>query len=161
MTYFQKIARYILGIDHTETSEQEKFIKDLYLTQKNIVKPINKKHISTFIESILDKHDLLHFGLVLNKQVLAKDDEFDKKEILKYADFFDTVKSNLRNKIVLLHDNPWIGLFEKDSLVFVTKKEVKLSDIEINAIAHDVLNSKELFVDEKAVEYEIAKRQTT
>jgi len=160
MTYFQKIARYILGIDHTETSEQEKFIKDLYLTQRNVVKAIDKKHLSTFIESILDKHDLLHFGLVLNRQILAKDEEFDKKEILKYAEFFDTVKTNLRNKIVLLHDNPWIGLFEKDSLVFITKKEVKLSDIEINAIAHDVLNSKELFIDEKAVEYEIAKRQT-
>ena len=159
MKYFQKIAKYILGIDNTETSEQEKFIKDLYLTQKNIIKPLYKKHISGFIESILNKHDLLNFSLVLNKQILAKDEAFDKKEILRYIDFYDLAKSNLRKKIILLEGSPWIGLFEKESLVFVTKKEIKLSDIEINAIAHDVLNSKELFIDEKAVEFEIAKRQ--
>ena len=145
MTFFRILARHILGIDDTETSDQEIFIKELYSNQKEIISEINKENITTFINTLINKHDLLGFSLVLNRQILMRNEDFDKKEIMKYIDFFENVKSNLRKKIVLLEGSPWVGLFERDNLVFVTKKEVKLSDIEINAIIHDVLNAKEVY----------------
>jgi len=61
----------------------------------------------------------------------------------------------------MLHGSPWITMFRRDGYLFITKKEVKLNDIEINAITHDVLNAKELYVDEKVPEeiaYENKKR---
>lgn len=145
MAFFRKIARHVLGIDDTETSDQELFIRDLYSGQKQIVKEISKQNISAFIETLLKKHDLLEFALILNRAVLLSSEDINKKELLKYYDFFNSIKLNLQKKVMLLEDNPWIGLFERDSFVFVTKKEIKLSDMEINAITHDVLNSKQLY----------------
>jgi|GEM_PF-2630937 len=149
MTVFRKISRYILGFDNTETSDQEIFIKDLYSSQKHAFKELDKRHVSDFLDSLTKKHDLLEFSLVQNKQILLSTENFSKKEIMKYFDFFETVKNDLKERVVLLHNNPWIGMFEKEKFIFVTKKDVKLSDVEINAITHDVLNSRELFLGEK------------
>jgi hypothetical protein len=149
MAIFRKLSRYILGFDDTEHSEQEVFIKDLYSTQKHAFKDLDKRHLTSFIESIIKKHDLIDLGLVQNKQIILATENFNKKDILKFYGFFDDIKDSLKDKIVMLKENPWITMFEKEHIVFVTKKEVKLSEIEINAISHDVLNSRDLFLSEK------------
>jgi len=149
MAIFRKISRYILGFDDTEHSEQEVFIKDLYSTQKHAFKELDKKHLTSFLETLTRKHDLLDLGLVQNSQIILSTEEFNKKEIMKYFEFFENVKTNLKERVVMLHNNPWITMFEKEHMVFIAKKEVKLSDIEINAITHDILNSRDLFLSEK------------
>jgi hypothetical protein len=148
MTVFRKISRYILGFDDTQHSEQEAFIKDLYSSQKHAFKELSRKQVTDFLDSLIKKHDLIDFGLVQDKQIILSTENFNKKDILKFYEFFDNIKDSLKDRIVLLRDNPWIGMFEKDKFVFVTKKEVKLSEFEINAITHDVLNSRELFLGE-------------
>jgi len=152
MAIFRKIAKSILGIDDTELSDQAIFIQDLYKSQKNVFKELNKKHIDAFLDTFTKKHDLIEFGLLLNRQILLSTPEFGKKEVFQYYDLFENIKGNVKEKILLLKDNPWIGIFERDSFVFVTKRDVKLSEIEINAITHDVLNSKELFIEEQNLE---------
>lgn len=152
MTFFKKIAKFILDIDDTETSDQELFLKDLYSTQKDTVKPLDKKHIASFIKSLMEKHDILEFGLMKNKQIIAASKEFNKEDMLKFYVFFESIKGNIKDRIILLRDNPWINIFEKEGLVFLIKKDVKLTEFEINAIAYDVLNTKELFPNEKLLE---------
>jgi hypothetical protein len=147
----KRISRYLLGIDDTETSNQEIFIKDFYNSQKNLFRNIDKTHIASFIDTLLKKHDLIYFGLVSNRKILLSSEEKVNKEILNYFDIFETIKGNLKEKIVLLKENPWIGMFEKENYVFVTKRETKLSEMEINAIAHDVLNSKEMYNTEEPI----------
>ena len=161
MALFKRMARIVLGLDDTETSDQEKFIKDLYASQKSNVRKIEKQHTSAFLESLMEKQDLIGFGLIRNKQILMSSEDFKKKEIQKLIGFFDFVKDSLKEKVVMLHGSPWITMFRRDGYLFITKKEVKLNDIEINAITHDVLNAKELYVDEKVPEeiaYENKKR---
>lgn len=148
MGLIKKISRYILGIDDTETSNQEIFIRDYYSSQKNTFKEIDSTHMISFIDTLLKKHDLIYFGLVSNRKILLSSEEKSNKEILNYFDIFETIKGNLKEKIVLLKENPWIGMFEKENYVFVTKRETKLSEMEINAIAHDVLNCKEAYITE-------------
>ena len=157
MSKFRKIARLILGLDDTETSDQEIFIKDLYLSQKNSFKNIEKQHVTAFLDTLTKKHDLIDFSLIKNKQIVLSTDNIDKKEVLKFYNFFEDIKDSLKDRIVLLRDNPWICMFEKDKLVFIAKREVKLSESEINAIAHDVLNAKELFAKNMIEEYAYAK----
>ncbi len=145
MGIIKKISRYLLGIDDTEMSNQEKFIKNFYNSQKITFRDIDKTHIASFIDTLLKKHDLIYFGLVSNRKILLSSEEKVNKEILNYFDVFENIRGNLKDKIVLIKGSPWIGIFEKEDYIFVTKREVKLSEMEINAIAHDVLNCKEMY----------------
>ncbi len=146
MNFIKRFSLYLLGIDDTEMSNQEKFIKDYYKSQK-IDFTNDKSNISNLLENVSKKHDLISLGIVYDNDILYNTQNINKKEILKYADFFNNIKTGLKEKIVLLKDNPWIGIFEKDNYIFVTKREVKLSEIEINAIVYDILNNNNYFND--------------
>lgn len=154
-----KIAQYLLGIDDTETSNQEFFIKDLSTTQKHQIIKVDPRHIITFAETLLQKHDLQELCVLNNRQVILKSQDSDEKSVFKYYDFFESIKWNLNEKILLMKDNPWISIFEKENFVFVAKKEIKLNEIEINAIAHDVLNNRLLFCGEAVEEMETVKNK--
>lgn len=149
MSLVSKIARFLLGIDDTESSLQEFFVKDLSRTQKRTITKIDSRHLIAFIETLLQKHDLLELSVLNNRQMIFSSPDCIEKDVLKYYDFFENVKWDIGEKILMMKDNPWIAIFEKENFVFVTKKEIKLSEIEINAIAHDVLNNRALICNDE------------
>ena len=149
MKFIGTIARSILGIDDTELPEnQVRYLKDISKTE--IITKVNEENLCFFIDSIKDKHGIEEISLFRKGIAIFSSEENHLENINSLYKLFEDSKNMMQKKILMLKDQLWITISEKESFVFIIKKHVKMSEIEINAVSGDILkNLDRIILEEK------------
>ena len=145
-----RFVRAVLGIDSTEIpTAQINYLRDVASNRINF--NINKENLIAFMDSLKDKHDIEELTL-FKKGVAIFSSEEDLESVTVLNELFERTKPLTEENLLMLKDKLWITIYEREQFVFIIKKFVKLSQIEINALTLDVLkNLDNVLLEEKQI----------